>query len=258
MVHRDEIIGFIHETIGSELLDRAVRADEMPNGIQILGSDHVDVVTLGVSLNEEFLIEATKRKSNLAVFHHGFDPRTWKSRVPIYSQKRLKRIFAHDMTIAGYHYALDVHPEIGNNATIARKLGAVLRDTLFEGWGYVAVLPESRSVTTLRKQCEALFAHEVFAVTGGPRDVQVLGIVSGAAKPYAEHIAEMEAKGVELFITGETSESVPHRMQESGINYFVGGHYATEVFGIRELEQKLHERFTDRLKVEFIDIKNPI
>ena len=28
-----------------------------------------------------------------------------------------------------------------------------------------------------------------------------------AAKPYAQHIAEMEEKGVELFIAGETSES---------------------------------------------------
>ncbi|MFH2061392.1 MAG: Nif3-like dinuclear metal center hexameric protein, partial [Candidatus Beckwithbacteria bacterium] len=83
-------------------------------------------------------------------------------------------------------------------------------------------------------------------------------VVSGGGKPYAEHLAEMEEKGVELFISGESSESIPHKMKESKINYFAGGHYATEVFGVQELGKRIKEHFKEKLKVEFIDIPNEI
>ena len=67
----------------------------------------------------------------------------------------------------------------------------------------------------------------------------------------------MEQKGVELFITGETSESVPYKMKDSGINYFVCGHYATEAFGVQELGKRIEAHFQDKIKVEFIDVPNP-
>ena len=55
MVSRDELIDFVHSTIGVDLLSKASRKDEMANGVQIHGGDDVRVVALGVSLNEEFL-----------------------------------------------------------------------------------------------------------------------------------------------------------------------------------------------------------
>ena len=70
--------------------------------------------------------------------------------------------------------------------------------------------------------------------------------------------AELEAKGVQLYISGETSEWVVHQMKESEINYFCGGHYATEVFGVKELGKKIKEKFNNNLEVEFIDIPNQI
>ena len=71
-------------------------------------------------------------------------------------------------------------------------------------------------------------------------------------------IAEMETKGVQLYISGETSEWLIHQMKESEINYFCGGHYATEVFGVQELGKVIKKHFGDKLEVEFIDIPNPI
>jgi len=47
-------------------------------------------------------------------------------------------------------------------------------------------------------------------------------------------------------------------MKESGINYFCGGHYATEVFGVRELGKIIKAYFKNKLEVEFIDIPNEI
>ena len=45
---------------------------------------------------------------------------------------------------------------------------------------------------------------------------------------------------------------------ENGISYFVCGHYATEVFGVKALAEDLKKEFSDKLEVKFIDVKNPI
>lgn len=258
MIKRDELVSYIYKVIGDELLERSLAKDELANGMQIWGAEKVEKVVLGVSLNEEFLERASRAGSNFCIFHHGFDPRTYKSRYPTFSQKRLRAVFKNDMTVMGFHYALDAHPKLGNNATIIRKLGARLGDPLFEEWGYTGVFGKPQDIEELRKRCEELFGHEVFSVLSGPEKVRTIGVVSGAGKPEAKHLGEMEEQGVELFITGEPSESVPHKMKESGINYFACGHYATEVFGVQELGKKIKDNFKDKVKIQFLDIPNPI
>lgn len=258
MISRDELIQFIYKTVGEEMLTKALGRDELANGVQILGGKEVEKVTLGTSLNEDFLKRVVEIGSNFCIFHHGFDPRTYKSRYPTFSQKRLRLIFQNGITIMGFHYVLDAHSEIGNNAIIIKKLRAKIDQPLFEEWGYTGVFPRVQDVSELRKKCEKLFSHEVFAILSGPKKVKTIGVVSGSAQPEGQHLAEMEEKDVGLFITGESAESVPHKMRESGINYFACGHYATEGFGIQELGERIQNHFKDKLEVEFIDIPNPI
>ena len=258
MIKRDELIEFIYETIGKELLEKAIKKDERINGVQFLGENDVEKIAIGVSLNEEFLQKAIKWGSNFCIFHHGLDPETYKSRFPLYSQKRLSLIFKNEITIMAFHYALDAHAEIGNNVTIIKKLGAKVGEPLDDEWGYTATFDTPQDVHELAHKCRDLFDHEVFVVEGDKEKVKKIGVVSGGAKPYAETLAELEAKGVELFISGETSESSPHKMKESGIAYFVCGHYATEKFGVQELGKKIESKFKPKVEVEFIDIENPI
>lgn len=258
MLKRDDVIAFIYKTIGNDLLDKALMVDEVANGVQFLGAEEIEKISLGVSLNEEFLYKAAKNSSNFCIFHHGFDPRTWKSRYSLSAQKRLKIIINNKITIVGLHYSLDAHPEIGNNAQIINKLGAKIKASLFEDWGYVAVFDKEQDIHDLAHSCQEIFNHDVLVIAGGSDKVKTIGVVSGAAKPHDAEIAEMEAKGVELFISGETSESTIHKMKESGINYFICGHYATEVFGVKALGDKIKKEFGEKIDVDFIDIKNPI
>lgn len=257
MVKRDDLIKFINLTFGAEWLKKAGEKDKLANGVQILGKGKVDRVFLGVSLNQDFLKEAVAAKADLCIFHHGFDPRTYQSCYPLYSQKRLKIIFENNLTIMGFHYVLDAHPQMGNNALIIKSLGAELGETLFDEWGYAGSFSQPQDVTALSKRCSQIFEHDVFAVFSGPKKVKTIGVVSGAGKPQAGELAEMETKGVELFITGETAESVPHQMKESGISYFACGHYASEAFGVQELGLVIKKQFP-QLQVEFLDIPNPV
>lgn len=258
MVKRDQLTQFIEKTIGLDLINKGRQIDSNANGVQFHGSDKVGKVALGVSLNVDFLREATQAGAQYCIFHHGFDPRHLNARYSQGSQERLRLIFGNNLTIAGYHYALDAQPEFGNNATIARQLGAKVVDTLYETWGVVAKLPKKVALDELSKQCATLFDHDILASKVGNEEVQILGIVSGAGKPYHAQIEEMHEKGVELYISGESSESRLHAMQEEGISYFLGGHYATEVYGVQELGKRIKVHYKDQLEVEFIDIANPL
>lgn len=252
----DKVIATINHVLGAEILAQARIKDEMANGIQVYGASDTSKVALGVSCNEEFLSTAADWGAQLCLFHHGIDTRTDRSIYPISTQKRLRVIFENNMTIASYHYALDAHPALGNNAQIASKLNAQIVDNLFEDWGFVAELSSPKSVKLLKEECGRLFAHDILAVGDLDKQVVRLGIVSGAAKPHAHHIHEMHQKGVELFITGETSESVPYKMKEEGIAYFAGGHYATEVFGVKALGEELKDKLGNVIEVKFIDVPN--
>ena len=258
MVKRDELTKFIYQTIGKKLMAKAAEIDEIANGVQFSGSDEVKKLAIGVSLNEDFLNEAVKAGAQYTLTNHGFDARVYKSRFPLFSQKRLKIIVKNNLTIAGFHYSLDCHPTLGNNAVIIRELGAKIVEPLWEDWGYTAKFSSPQAVEKLQEKCAELFSHDVLAVLSGPKKITTIGVVSGAAKPTPAEIAEMETKGVKLFITGETSEWIINQMKESEINFFCGGHYATEVFGVEALGKIIKKHFGDKLEVEFIDIPNPI
>jgi dinuclear metal center YbgI/SA1388 family protein len=258
MIKRDEITHAIYDLIGRDLLEKAWQKDEVANGVQIEGSKDVSKIALGVSLNLDFLNKAIKGNVQYCIFHHGLDPRTYLSRLPLYLQKELKLIFNHQLTIAGFHYTLDAHPIIGNNAQIIQKLGAQLGDPLFDEWGYVGKFDKALELNIIKERCYKLFNHEIISFESSPKKITTIGVVSGAGKPYAGHLAELEDKGVELFISGETSESIPHKFLETGINYFVCGHYATETFGVKALGDKLRTHFGNKLEVEFIDLPSVI
>lgn len=258
MVSRDELTTFIEQSIGLDLLAKARAKDAVANGVQFLGNEQVTKVTLGVSCNEDFLLEASDAGSQYCIFHHGFDPRTYRSIYSLAAQKQLCAIVENKITVAGFHYSLDAQPEFGNNATIARLFDAKIVEPLDDEWGFVARLPKPLSLNDLSETCAKLFSHDILAIKVGDKKVQTIGIVSGAGKPYGSLIAEMHEKGVELYISGESSESRLHTMQEEGISYFLCGHYATEVFGIQELGKRLKAHYKNKLKVEFIDIPNPL
>lgn len=256
---RDDLTRYIYdEVMGAELMAQAAKIDSRANGVQIVGSDEVSKVALGVSLNKAFLEQAASWGADYCVFHHGFDTQVHASRFPRYSQERLRLIYSSNMTIAGFHFSLDAHPSIGNNVIILSKLGVEQKTPLLD-WGYVGTLASPRKVSNIAAICKKEINPDLQVFADLDRDVTTIGVVTGGGgKLSATEMAVLEDAGVELYITGEGVESSPHMFMENGIGLILAGHYATEVFGIKALGEKLQEQFGDAIEVKFIDVPNPL
>ena len=262
MITRDELTLAVEQILGKDLLATANKIDGNANGVQIHGSENLSKLALGVSTSLDFLHEAVDSGAQYCITHHGLHLSSkymYNARLDQSQQAVLKYAFAENLTIAGYHFSLDAHPVIGNNATIIRELGAKRLDIpYFDNWGWIGEFNKPQLVDELADKCSEIFSHDIFAVYGGNKEVKRIGVVSGGGKPTGSWLHEIYDKGVELHITGEIGESGPSIAKDARFNYFAGGHYATEVFGVQELGKALKKKFGDKLDVEFIDIPNPL
>jgi dinuclear metal center YbgI/SA1388 family protein len=172
--------------------------------------------------------------------------------------ERLRPLFKHDINLAAYHLPLDAHAGLGNNALIARALGAEGLEPFAlhhgEPIGFLAHLgddgiPAQELFARVRK----LTAREPLVFDAGPARVRSIAIVSGGGSDY---LADAAAAGADALLTGEPTERVMAQAREAGVHYIAAGHYATETFGVRALGEHLAATFG--VRHVFLDVPNPI
>jgi dinuclear metal center YbgI/SA1388 family protein len=236
-----------------ELLSPADYEDLGPNGLQVPGSEDVVRVVTGVTASRELIERAAAEQAQLVLVHHGlfwdFHP---TGLTPVLAE-RLRPLFKHDISLAGYHLPLDGHPELGNNALLAERLGCE-RHEAFAGIGRAGTFPgEGIAASELFERVREVTARVPIVFDGGPGTVRRIGIVSGGGASYLE---EAIALGLDAFLTGEPREHVMSLAREAGIHFIAAGHYATETFGVRALGDWLAARFG--VEHVWIDIPNPV
>ena len=247
MASRDEILSF-----AIDLLDLASYPDHGPMGLQVAGADEVTKVACGVSASRELFERAAAAGAQMVIVHHGLfwekDPRE----IGPVMRERLRALFDHDVSLAAYHLALDAHPEIGNNALLARELG-VEPETRFTEWGWGGPLAERASIAAFSQRLQDVLGRMPLVFPYGPGDIERVAILTGGAARYT---ADAVAEGYDCFVTGEAAEPTKHAAKEAGIHFIAGGHYATETSGVQALAAALADRFA--LEWEFIDLPNPV
>jgi dinuclear metal center YbgI/SA1388 family protein len=239
------------------LLERARFDDYGPNGLQVPGAAEVTTVATGVSAHLELFERAAAEQAQLLLVHHGI---FWGSNIgPIDVQlkRRLKVLFDADLALAAYHLPLDAHPKLGNNALIARALGARKIEPFAlhhgEPIGFVATLDGDVGATDLFTRVRELTAREPLVFDAGPATVRRIAIVSGGG---ADYLADAAAAGADALLTGEVAERDMAQAREHGLHLIAAGHYATETFGVKALGEHLAERFG--IRHVFIDVPNPV
>lgn len=239
------------------LLAAGEGGDYGPNGLQVEGRPTVRRVVTGVSACGALFAAAAERRADAVLVHHGL---YWDGQavLPVgVLGRRLRQLFAAEMSLLAYHLPLDRHPELGNNALAARAYGLLDRRPFaaVKGLpvGFHGHLPEPLPVAELVRRTAEIFGQPPLHLPGGPDPVRTLGLVSGGAQSA---VHEAIALGLDAFLTGEVSEWVTHTVREAGIHYLAAGHHATERLGIRALGEHLARDLG--LEVEFVDVPNPV
>ncbi|HYM45065.1 MAG TPA: Nif3-like dinuclear metal center hexameric protein [Solirubrobacteraceae bacterium] len=233
--------------------------DYCPNGLQVPGPAEVSTLATGVSAGAELFELAAGADAELLLVHHGLFWGSGPGPIDAQLKRRLKLLFDADIALAAYHLPLDAHPELGNNALIARALGAERLDEPFaphdgEPIGCLARFPGgSIPAAELFARVQTATARAPLVFDAGPPLVRTLAIVSGAG---VDHLAQAASAGADAFLTGEPAERAMAQARELGLHFLAAGHYATETFGVCALGDRLAERFG--LRHVFLDVPNPV
>ena len=236
-------------------LDRYLRTSEVPdapnalNGLQLANGGTISRVTAAVDLCDATVQMAAQQGADLLLVHHGL---FWGGLQPLTGRayRRVTGLIKHNIALYSAHLPLDVHPEVGNNAVLAHRLGVARRGEFGEEYGMrIGVWGEvdiPRAVLAQRLG-EVVGGHPRL-MAFGPERVRRVGIVTGAA---GSMIGQAAAQGLDTYITGEGAHHTFFDAEELGLNVFYAGHYATETFGVKALAERLCTEFD--LRWTFLD-----
>src|SRR5437660_4254881 len=104
-------------------------------------------------------------------------------------------------------------------------------------------MPRAELVRKLRKALNG----PVKVFNFGPKQTRTIGVVTGGAGSEIYRVAQ---ESIDTFITGEAPHWAAVAAEELGMNLLLGGHYATEIFGVKALAAYLSKRF--KLPWEFL------
>ena len=246
------------EKILNEKLQPQQIKDYSPNGLQVEGTPEVKRIVTGVTASQALIDKAVELNADALLVHHGY---FWKGEPePIRGMKgkRIRTLIKNDINLMGYHLPLDIHPELGNNAELARLLDIEVEGGLEGHPQSVAMFGKLRKPMTgteFAEKINQVLNREPLHIAPENADkmIETVGWCTGGGQDYIELAA---ANGLDAFISGEISERTTYSAREQDIHYFSAGHHATERYGIKALGEWLAKEHG--FDVEFIDIDNPV
>lgn len=235
-------------------LESARIQDYCPNGLQVQGREQVRLLVSGVTASQQLLDAAVAAGADAILVHHGYFWKNEDARLIGMKHRRIKTLLSHDISLLAYHLPLDVHPEVGNNVQLGRRLGLQdIRPLPGDAKGLIwhGELPQAQSAADFGRQVADVLQREPLVVDGR-RAIRRLAWCTGGAQGY---IDQAIAAGVDAYLTGEVSEQTVHSARENGVSFFAAGHHATERYGV----QALGDHLAAQLGIQhlFIDCDNP-
>lgn len=222
-----------------------VRVNDSPralNGLQVEGAGgQVGKIAAAVDACEASLRDAADAGAGVLIVHHGL---FWQGTQPIVGAlyRKFRLLLDSGLALYSMHLPLDAHPVLGNNVLLSQAIGLGEGEPWFEmdGCPIGRVVQCDLERNDLISDIERALGGDVHVCPGGPPRMQRLGIVTGAA---GSEVAAAAAQGVDTFLTGEAPHWAYTLAEELGINLILGGHYATETFGVKALAQAASNHF---------------
>jgi dinuclear metal center YbgI/SA1388 family protein len=240
------LISFLDEKLCNEnFKDYAI------NGLQVENNGKINKIYSAVDSNIATLKKCSK--DSLLIVHHGL---FWGKPFTITKSdyKKVEYLIKNNIALYASHLPLDANPDFGNNAMILNNMGAKIEESFgkygignigfrgsFEKPVNIQDVFNKFEKTLNRKPSPFLFSDT--------KEIKTVCAVSGG--PGMDILNEFFESGIDLLLTGETSHILYNFAEDNGLNILCGGHYATEIFGVKELTNILSKEFS--LKEEFIE-----
>ncbi len=224
------------------------------NGIQFQNNGTVTKVGAAVDAGLVPFQKAVEANVDLLIVHHGM---FWGPAFPITGKRyeKYKICMESNLAVYGAHLPLDAHKEIGNNALLAKKLDLKQLDWFLEYERNPIGLITEGGITRqeLKNRLRSTFPEGFKAIEKGSEKPKKIAILTGSG---ASAVSELVAEGVDTLITGELKQNHFNEAEESELNLYTCGHYATETFGVCALAKEISTQF--ELDWEFIATDCPI
>lgn len=250
-ISRNEFAVYLGQT-----LNAAQYRDYCPNGLQVEGRATIGRVVSGVTASLALIEAAVEWQADAILVHHGYFWRGEDMRVIGQKQRRLKLLLGHDINLFGYHLPLDSHPELGNNAQLAKRLDFDATGRFGENdicWIGRCHAPAVKTAADLAMLIEKRLGRMPLLI-GDPQ--QAIGQVAWCTGAAQGMLGDAIEAGATAYISGEISEPTVHLARETGTVYLAAGHHATERYGIQALGEHVAGHFG--IEHRFIDIDNPV
>lgn len=253
-------------------LHAASFSDYCPNGLQVEGTSTVSHIIAGVTASQALIDVAAARGADAILVHHGW---FWKGedlRIRGTRKTRLASLLAHEINLIAYHLPLDAHPQLGNNAQLARLLGLtpsltpwhkpVGRETTETqavqtagpgGLVWLGHMPGASSLGEVAFKVERVLGRSPQVIGDLMLPAERIAWCTGAAQSM---LGDAIDAGAQIFITGEISEPTVHLAREAQVGFISAGHHATERYGVQALGAAIQQEFG--IRVDFVDIDNPV
>ena len=165
-------------------------------------------------------------------------------------------LLQNDINLYAYHLPLDQHPELGNNAQLAKRLdlqsdGRFGSDDL--GWLGTVAPALASTVGDLAVLVEMRLGRAPLVIGDRTKALGRIGWCSGAAQGLLQ---DAVLAGAGAYLSGEISEQTVHLARETGVAYLACGHHATERYGVEALGQ--HLMATYGIRHQFVEVANPV
>ena len=228
-------------------------ADSSLNGIQVNNDgSELEKIAFAVDASLEVFKRAAEAGAGMLFVHHGL---FWGTPLALDGnhRERIKFLLDHNLALYAVHLPLDQHPRLGNNAVLAELLGMQNIEPfgLYHGHkiGYKGNLSSPLTVDDAVKKISFMGRPPLGIYPFGKKECLSCAVISGGA--VQETFQAIEEK-VDLFVTGESSHTIYHHAMESRLNLISGGHYSTEVWGVRRImEECVNQLGMDSI---FIDV----
>jgi dinuclear metal center YbgI/SA1388 family protein len=222
------------------------------NGLQLENNGAVTKIAAAVDGSLANFEAAAAAKADFLICHHGL---FWTSAIPLTGANYKKFKYAVDKNLAVYgaHLPLDCHPEIGNNALLAKELGLKVCGSFlpYEG-NNIATITEGPAGgrNALSAKLKTLFPKTYQEIEYGSKEPKKIAILTGSGQSAVPQLFE---NNIDTLITGELRQHHFTMAQELGLNLYPCGHYATEVFGVQALAAEAAAEFN----IDWIFLEQP-